>query len=129
MDREDACRLVIFEYLLPGQKLQRARVIQGCFENEFDRLFRPSRHLSGLFEEIHWLSERLLASQGFSTSYIYPMTMRHENEELNRRLNVRALIDSDGPFVWNLTCQRKADPPSGIRVFRGNGGLSAGRLP
>ena len=118
MDREDAIRIVIFEYLLPAQKLHRALILKRCLNNaDIDLHWNPSRHWAGIFEEMHWLSERLLETHGFPTSYIYPWTMRHKKGCLNRSLNVRALIDSDGPFVWNPECKRPADPRTGIRVF------------
>ena len=129
MDREDALRLVVFEYLLPMQRKQRARILRRCLEQERIDWRRPSRYVAGVFEEMHWLSERLLETHGFPTSYIYPWTMRHDNEELNRSMTVKSLIDSEGPLVWNPRCPRRADPKGGIRVFRGSGQISAGRLP
>ena len=130
MDRADAIRLVIFEYLLPSQREQRARVIQRCLAAEEINLnWDASRHVAGVFEEIHLLSDRLLETHGFATSYIYPYTMRHEAEPLNQRKNVSALIDSDGLFVWNQKSNRRADPRSGIRVFQASGRMCSGRLP
>ena len=130
MDRADAIRLVVFEYLLPENRKQRGRVLQKCLADErIDRQWHPSRHFAGVFEEMHLLSERLLGTQGFATSYAYPTTVRHSNEEINKSQVVKALVDGDGPFVWNVKCERRADPPSGIRVFRASRLMCAGRLP
>ena len=118
MDRADALRLVVFEYLLPANRDRRIRLLRTCLADErMDRKWHPSAHLAGIMEEIHFLSDGLLRTQGFPTSYVYPTTMRHANHDVNQRLAVRALVDSDGPLVWNAHCQRRADPPIGIRIF------------
>jgi hypothetical protein len=130
MDRADAIRLVVFEYLLPANRKQRARVLQACLADErIDRDWHPSRHFAGIFEEMHLLSERLLGTHGFATSYVYPYTLRHAREEVNTSETVRALLDCDGPFVWNARCKRRADPASGIRVFQAKHQMCSGRLP
>ena len=130
MDRADAIRLVVFEYLLPANRRQRARVLQKCLNDErIDCDWHPSRHFAGVFEEMHLLSERLLGTHGFATSYVYPYTLRHAREEINLSKTVKALVDSDGPFVWNAMCKRRADPPSGIRVFRAKNRMCWGCSP
>ena len=123
-------RLVVFEYLLPLQRKNRVRLFLECCSHicadiGADMCKTPA----GVFEELHILSDRLLSKHGFATSYIYPYTLRHENEQINRRRNVYALLDCEGPFVWNADCTRKADPPSGIRVHRAGDFMSSGRLP
>ena len=129
MDREFALRLVVFEYLLPMQKRLRGERIKRAFAEEgIDATWRPSHQVAGVFEELLRISDKLLCSQWFATSYIYPFTMRHENEEIHRRQTVNALIDSNGPFVWNEHCARRADPCSGIRAFRHGNFMSAGRF-
>lgn len=129
MDREDAVRLVVFEYLLPMQRRLRAERIRRAFADErIDGSWRPSDQPAGVFEELLRISDQLLRSQWFATSYIYPFTMRHENEELHQRRCVNALIDSNGPFVWNEHCPRRADPVGGIRTFRPGNFMSAGRF-
>lgn len=129
MDKSDALRLAVFEYLLPAQRTRRVEQLARAFSNEqVDLNWTPERHPAGVFEELHRISEQLLISQGFPSSYTYPKTMHHENGELSRRLQVNALIDSDGPFVWDPNCRRRADPPNGIRVFRPGAYMSAGRL-
>lgn len=129
MDREDAVRLVVFGYLLPMQKRLRAERIRWVFADEgIDSSWSPNHHPAGVFEELLRISDQLLRSQWFATSYIYPFTMRHENEEIHRRRTVNALIDSNGPFVWNEHCPRRADPVSGIRMFRPGNFMSAGRF-
>ena len=130
MDRYDALRLVIWEYLLPAQRRARAaqltRTLVACRDA---RICAPERHPAGVFEVLHFMSDRLLHSHGFATSYTYPVTMQHNHLEIHRRRIVYALVDSDGPFVWNPNCARKADPFGGIRVHRAGAYMSAGRFP
>lgn len=129
MDREDAIRLVVFEYLLPLQRERRVRAMRRAFALErIGADWVPERGFGGIFEELHRISEHLLRAQGFATSYTYPLTMHHDNAEITRRPTVNALVDSAGPFVWNVHCQRPADPVGGIRVFRPAPHMSAGRF-
>ena len=130
MDRYDALRLVIWEYLLPAQRRARAAQLTRTLVACRDALIcAPERHPAGVFEVLHFMSDRLLHSHGFATSYTYPVTMQHNHLEIHRRRIVYALVDSDGPFVWNPNCARKADPFGGIRVHRAGAYMSAGRFP
>ena len=129
MDRNDAIRIVIFEYLLPMQRDTRVKIIQKSFKKENVTVdWVPEIHPAGIFEEIHRLSEQLLYSQFFATSYIYPLTMQHEDSQLDERKNVCALVDNEGPFVWDTSCPRKSDPIGGIRVFKASNYMSSGRF-
>lgn len=129
MDRADALRLVVFEYLLPLQRGRRVRAMRRAFAlARVGADWAPERHLGGIFEVLHYISEHLLQAQGFATSYMYPLTMQHENGEVTRRPTVNALVDSAGPYVWNVHCPRPADPVSGFRVFRPGRYMSAGRF-
>jgi hypothetical protein len=130
MDSADALRIVIFEYLLPDQRRARVKVIREAFASErVDMNWTPSRHPAGIFEDLLRISEQLLHSQGLATAYTYPWTMHHENGQIDDRRNISALVDSEGPFVWNPTFPRRADPLSGIRVFRAGDYMCSGRLP
>ena len=127
MDKEDALRIAIFEYLLPLQKRIRYDAIsKGLTRAHIFRDWDPNRHPAGIFEDILRFSDRLLAMHGFPTSYVYPWSMHHENGMIDKRLTVAALVDSPGPFVWNPACSRKADPPCGIRTFRAGPYMASG---
>lgn len=127
MDKNFALRLVIFEYLLPLQRRRRVEQLERAFSLEDVNIhWTPSYHLAGVVEELHRISEQMLHSQGFATSYTYPITFKHENCELRR--NVSALVDSEGPFVWNKHCARRADPLGGFRVHHWGWYMSSGRF-
>ena len=114
MDRNDALRIVIWEYLIPEQRKRRMAQLSRQFAAAgIDETWAPDWHLEDIFEELLLLSDRLLHSQGFSTSYVYPISMRHQDSRINNRRIVCALVDSEGPFVWNATCTRPADPFGG----------------
>ena len=129
MDKNDALRIVIFEYLLPMQRNNRVKIIRTSFDKEdVTKDWTFEQHSAGIFEQIHRLSERLLYSQWFPTSYFFPICMDHENIQVNDRRNVCALVDSSGPFVWDVLCSRRADPIGGFRVFEPGIGMSSGRF-
>ena len=126
MDREYAIRIVIFEYLLPMQrKIRHDAICDALDESQLNVSWSRYEHL-GIFEELLYFSDRLLARHGFPTSYIWPVTMQHENGELDDRKNVSALIDSTGPLTWRPDCVRKADPKDGLRTFRAGVHMSIG---
>lgn len=124
-----ALRLTIFEYLLPLQRKRRvALFLDSCKEEDLDVSMCINKPAE-IFEYLLVLSDRLLSKHGFATSYIYPYTLRHENPVIDCRQTVSALVDAEGPFVWNPTCKRRADPIRGIRVFKAGAYMSSGRLP
>ena len=123
MDRADALRLVVFEYLLPMQRRRRVARLSHCFACA-DVGRDAHQNAGGLFEDLLRLSDRLL--EGFGTSYWYPLSMQHEDDRYDRRRLVAALIDSPGPYAWSLHPHRRADPWSGLRTFREGDNMAAG---
>lgn len=124
MDRADALRLVVFEYLLPMQRRRRVARLAHCFACVDAGQIASNQTVGGVFEELLRLSDRLL--EGFGTSYWYPLTMQHEDGRYDRRRLVAALVDSPGPYAWSRHPHRRADPWSGFRTFREGSGMPAG---
>jgi hypothetical protein len=93
MDRQYAIRLVIFEYLLPEQRRIRVSVLKKCMCTGITK----KEHNQRLFMlRLLLLSDRLLESQGFSTTFYLPITTKHTN----MTPVVDALIDGNGPYHW-----------------------------
>ena len=125
MDREDALRLVVFEYLLPMQRRARLECLRGCMERECMAKDGPDPSIGGLMNRLLMLSDTLLQTQGFATSFVMPLSMKDVD-----RVNVSALVDSPGPYRWFLNPQRtrRADPTWGLRTFKSGDFMPAGRI-
>ena len=108
MDSADALRLVVFEYLLPDQRIRQrrrnARFLADAFLILMDEpAVEPN--IPGLFEILLLYSDRLLHVHGFATSFVQPRPLRSR-----RSLCVRALVDV-APHRAPVS-----DPFGGVRV-------------
>jgi hypothetical protein len=109
MDRNDALRIVIFEYLLPDQiKSRRNALHKVVILNSHLSTGEP--YLSGLMEHIWLLSDALLNARGYPTSFVSPI---RRIQYFERRL-VEALVI---PAIDLHVHKRPADPPGGYRIF------------
>ena len=130
MDHADALRIVVFEYLLPMQRRTRTRCLESCLTREcIDLHWSPESTVAGCLERLLRLSDRLLGIHGFSTSYVMPLSMRHDNPLYDSRRLVNALIDSPGPYRWCCNPSvRTGDPEWGFRAFRSGPRMPVGRM-
>ena len=71
MDREFALRLVVFHYLLPQQRASRARHLDRVFRDAGENWGDEETTLEGMMERLSLLSDKLLTSRGYPTSFDY----------------------------------------------------------
>lgn len=115
MDRTDALKLVIFEYLLANQKKARCDFLHRVLmsNRELVPVF-PEPSLMGLMEHITLLSDALLNSRGYPTSFVYRYN-RIQHHDCDRQL-VKALVI---PTIdMHFTFERMSDPPAGYKIFQ-----------
>mgnify|MGYP001271887938 CR=1 FL=1 len=115
MDRQDALRLVIFEYLLPTQRKARCDFLQSVLLAHRGGRFLPAEpNLAGLMKHLLLLSDALLNTRGYPTSFVYRYN-RIQHHYCDRQL-VKALVI---PTIdMHHTFERMADPPGGYKIFR-----------
>lgn len=109
MDHADALRLVVFEYLLPEMRRQRARVFLASVAKAQIGPWFTEHSVGGLMHRLLLLSDRLLALHGHATSFTLPLTTKYTSMSPT----VDALVDGDGPWRWT----GGADPFYGVCVF------------
>ena len=114
MDHYDAIRFVIFDYLLPCQTKSRCDSLHNVLVANAHLVPRtPEPTLSGLMEHILLISDALLHSRGYPTSFVYTYN-RLQHYDCNRQL-VNALVI---PRIdMHRTFERMADPPAGYKIF------------
>jgi len=118
MDRNDALRIVIFEYLIPNQKKSRCNILHDIVQKNFTSIPKTQeQNLSGLMEHLLIISDAFMSSRGYPTSFILPYNRNNMYSMYGFResLMVRALIIP--PVDRIRVFERMADPPAGYRIF------------
>ena len=134
--REFALRLVVFEYLLPSMRRSRLAALK-------EALLTARRVAAGggedtrvvRFENLIFLSDRLLAQHGGASSFFYPISRMPEDPRVYGRDNVTALVDARR-FPWGRVkrdrrapCTRLADPADeGFRCHASGASMPLGYL-
>lgn len=115
MDRNDAIRIVIFEYLLPAQRKATADALYAIIQD--NRWVVPSEKehtFAGLMEHIKLFADGLLSSRGHATSFVYRYNRLHHHDCTS--LTVRAIIVPS--IDMHQTFERNANPPGGWYMFK-----------
>ena len=109
-DFEFAVRLVVFQYLIPMQRQSRARVL-CCATNAV--VVAHESHIMGTMEHLLHVSDALLVSRGYSTSFLHPFSRLHIRKFGRYNVDVLMLAECDEVTIKG----RRADPRSGYRIF------------
>lgn len=109
-DSEFALRLVLFEYLIPMQRRSRAKAL--CSSVSTVEVGMES-DVMGAMEHLLHLSDALLASRGYPTSFVSPFSRVKARKYCRYNVNALTLAETDEVDIKG----RRADPRGGYRIF------------
>jgi hypothetical protein len=121
MNREFAVRLVIFEYLLPMQRHGRLQTFNTAIKQSRDQhvgRYTQESSIHGMMEILLLLSDRLLETRGYPTSFLYPHKIRFNWYSWNNKY-VNSLMLADRPTKLDepFCDENFSNPFYGHRIF------------